>query len=228
MPLIIAVLGVWLIGVTAQSALAALPPRFPVHPLTIQSSEGLQVTPKNDTEWYERGIWPLIGATAALILTNTVALGVVYLQSSRSFKALLKQRKIETLATSLSEFYNPLLALLDINREIFVQTGPPSFPAQDPARSAAAKVWRETKKKILNNNMQIETILRTRTHLIRAPDSLDKYHRLLVHVAMYETFQKVETDIYTGFQFPADIRDHVEAQRELVLEALQQVAGKKA
>lgn len=210
-------LGFWLLGLAGSAAWAAGATSPPAHTLIIQSSEALQLAAKDGKEWYERGAWPLFGAVVALMVTNAVAVGVVYLQSSRSFNALLKQRKIEAFSASLSEFYNPLLALLDINREIFSQTGPPSFPAEDPARSAAAMVWRETKKKVLANNMQIETILRTRTHLIQGPDSLDQYHRLLVHVAMYETFQTVETDIYAAFQFPSDIRSHVEIQRGLVL-----------
>lgn len=221
----IATLGVYLLGLTASPALALRSPHPSVHTLTIHSSEALQLSMELEKEWYERGVWPLVGAVAALMLTNAVAVGVVYVQSSRSFKAVLKQRKIEQLAASLSEFYNPLLAILDINREIFLRTGPPSFPAQDPARSAAAMIWRETKKKILANNIQIETILRTRTHLIRGPDSLDNYQRLLVHVAMYETFQKVETDIYERFQYPADIRVHVDVQRGLVLQAYYEVSG---
>lgn len=200
----------------------AVPPAN--HTLTIQSSEALQLTPKEAKEWYEQGIWPLVGAVAALIVTNAVAVGVVYLQSSKSFKAVLKQRKIETLSASLNEFYNPLLALLDINKEIFDKTGPTSFPEAEPGRSAAALVWRETKKKILSNNAQIETVLRTKTHHIQGPDSLAEYHRLLIHVAMYETFQMVETDLYAAFQFPADIRSHVETQRGLVLQAFNEAS----
>lgn len=222
---LVAVLAALLLVFAVPAARASGSTSPPVHTLTIQSSEALQLAPKDEKEWYERGLWPLVGAVLALMVTNAVAVGVVYLQSSRSFDALLKQRKIEALAASLNQFYNPLLALLDINREIFTQTGPDSFPEQDPARSAAALVWRETKKKILANNMEIEAILRSRTHLIQGPDALEHYQRLLVHVAMYETFQTVETDLYAAFQFPADIRAHVEQQRGLVLQAYYQASG---
>lgn len=209
----------------AASAAALLPPSPPaVHTLIVRSGEALQFATRDPKEWYERGLWPLVGAVAALMLTNAVAVGVVYLQAARSFNVVLRQRRIERLTASLNDFYNPLLALLDINREVFLQTGPPSFPEEDPARSAAAAVWRETKKKILANNLQIEAILRTKTHLIQGPDSLDQYHQLLVHVAMYETFQMVETDLYARFLFPADVRSHVETQRGLVLEAFNEAS----
>jgi hypothetical protein len=82
-------------------------------------------------------------------------------QAEKSFNAVLRQRKIEMLSTSLNEFYNPLLALIDINNEIFSKTGPKSFPNEEPGLSAAGLVWKETKKKILANNSTIEQILRT-------------------------------------------------------------------
>lgn len=218
------VVGMWCIPLGSASGLAA-PPSPAAHTLIIQSGEALELSPKNEKEWFERGLWPLAGAVAALMITNAVAVSVVYIQSSKSFKAVLKQRKIENLSASLSEFYDPLIALLDINCEIFARTGPPSFPPDDPARSAAGLVWKETKKKILANNSQVEAILRTKTHLIQEPDSLANYHRLLVHVAMYETFQTIESDLYAGFQFPADIRDHVETQRLLVLQNFNEATG---
>lgn len=222
--LVVATLCVWFLEFTVAPAFAAPPAASPEHRLVIQSSEALQLAPMEDKEWYERGIWPIVGAVAVVIITNAVAVWVVYFQSSRSFRAMLKQRKIETLAASLSEFYNPMLALIDINGEIFSQTGPPSFPQEEIARSAAARIWRETRKRILANNLQIETILRTKTHHIRSPDSLDMYRRLLVHVAMYDAFQTVETDLYVGFQFPAGIRAHIETQRGLVLEEFNQAS----
>lgn len=216
--LAVAVLCVWLLGVTVEPALVA-PHESSLEPtFALQLADALQLVLTEEKEWYERGVWPLVGAVAVLIVTNAAAVLIVYFQSSRSFRAMLKQRKIEMLSASLSEFYNPLLALLDINREIFSQTGPPSFPREEPARSAAARIWRETRKRLLTNNLQIETILRTKTHHILSPDSLDKYRRLLLHVAMYDAFQTVETDIYADFQFPADIRAHVETQRGLVLD----------
>ncbi len=216
-------IGVLLVMTAMATAVIAAP----THTLTIQSTEQLQLSPKDEKSWFERGPWPLIGTGLTLIITNGIAVGLIYLQSSRSFNALLRQRKIEHLSASLNEFYNPLLALLDINKEIFDQTGPSSFPRDEDGHTAAALVWKETKKKILTNNAQIETILRTKTHLLEEADSLDAYHRLLVHVAMYETFQKVQTDLYKRFFFPTDIRPHVVSKREAVLEAYYQAIGEQ-
>lgn len=212
-------------SITPISAIAAV--SKPDHVITIRANDGFILAQKENKAWYEQGIWPVLGATLALIITNGITIGVVYLQSSRSFNALLRQRKIERYAASLNDFYNPLLALMDINKEIFEKTGPPSFPQDEISRNAAALVWKQTKKKILANNIDIEAILRTKTHLLGEADSFESYHRLLVHVAMYETFQQVETDLYRGFLFPADIRSHVVDQRLAVLEIYYQLTGEQ-
>lgn len=199
----------------------------PDHLITIQSSDSLILAPKENKAWYEQGIWPVVGAALTLIITNCITVSVVYLQSSRSFNALLRQRKIERYTDSLNDFYNPLLALMDMNKEIFEKTGPPSFPQDENLRNAAGLVWEQTKKKILANNIDVEMILRTKTHLLAETDSFESYHRLLVHVAMYETFQQVETDLYQGFLFPADIRSHVAVQRLAVLKVYHQLTGEQ-
>lgn len=208
-----------------------LPASAPVtsvrHTITIHSDEGLQIAANEHKEWYQEGPWPLVGSVATILIANSVAISIVYLQSSRSFKALLRQRKIESLSVSLNDFYNPLLALIEINGEIFVKTGPRTFPEEHYQREAAALVWNEMRKKIVENNREIESILRTKTHLLHKSDSLDRYKALLLHVAMYETFQKIETDRYAGFLFPEEIKDHIVAARSCVLKEFHSLSGTK-
>jgi hypothetical protein len=188
------------------------------------SHEPTRLSPEVKKQWYETGLWQNIGSFAAVLLTNIVAVLVVYLASHRAFSAMLKQRKIDQLNASLNEFYNPLYALLSSNRLIFQKTGPFSWPEDHIEREAAARVWQETKSKILANNQAIESLLRTKTHLIADYDSLDNYSGLLVHVAMYEAFQKVGTDLYRSFLFPTDIPAHVEAVRAKVIKEYKAIA----
>lgn len=176
-------------------------------------------------EWFEVGIWPLAGSVAAIVIANVVAVLLVYLNSSASMKVLLRERKIESLSSSLGEFYDPLLSLVDINHEVFQKTGPPSFPVEYIEREAAALVWKETKKRILTNNDQIERILTTKSHLMRSSDSINSYHALLIHVAMYDTFQRVQSDRYSYFQFPKGIREHLDSNRRAVLSDLREAVG---
>lgn len=216
-----------LMAVFPPSSAKAAKPDLAKHTLTIQSSDELQFTTKDEKSWYERGPWPLVGTSLAILVTNSIAVAAIYIQSSRSFNALLRQRKIERLTASLNEFYNPLSALLDINKAIFDKTGPSSFPEDYGGRTAAASVWKETKKKILDNNILIEDILRNKTHLLEKSDSLTSYHELLVHVAMYETFQKVKTDLYKRFFFPSGMSAHIENKRMLVLAEYYQAVGEQ-
>jgi hypothetical protein len=199
----------------------------PQNTITIQSNEGLQIAKQEKKAWYQEGIWPLAGSVIAIVMSNTITIFVVYLQSRRSVNALLRQRKIEFLSSSLNDFYNPLLALLEINSVIFAKTGPNIFPKEEDEREAAALVWTEMKKKILVNNQEIETILKTRTHLIYQSDSLDAYHALLIHVAMYEMFQKIETDRYTEFRFPQEVAGHIASMRSSVRGELQALVGEQ-
>jgi uncharacterized membrane protein len=218
-------LAIMLIALTFTPVASVSAADRPLHTLTIKSDEAIQLAPKDKKEWYEQGWWPLLGAIGALIITNAVSVRIVYVQAEKSFNAVLRQRKIDGLSAALNEFYNPLLALIDINREIFSKTGPQSFPIEEPALSAAALIWKETRKKILANNAEIERILTTKSHLLQGTDTLDSYQALLVHVAMYETFQKIKTDLYKSFFFPVTIRDHVEKQRWAVVEAFNIATG---
>ena len=81
------------------------------------------------------------------------------------------------------------------------------------------------KKKVLENNRGIELILKTKTHLIHKSDSLDAYKALLIHVAMYETFQAIETDRYAGFLFPKEVMGHIVAKRSIALAELHTLTG---
>jgi hypothetical protein len=220
-----------LVSVIIAIAVTCLVVSTPAAPQTVASPTpgvgALPPAPVEQKEWYEHGMWPLAGSLAAIIVANGVAIFVVYLQASRSFEALLRQRRIERLSSSLTEFYDPLLALVEMNGQIFKRTGPPSFPEEHVEREAAALVWKETKLKILSNNAQIESILRTKTHLLHRADSIQSYSALMLHVAMYETFQKVETDIYADFRFPQDIRDHINAMRSKTLDDYDALSGER-
>ena len=142
---------------------------------SISLSTPLTISPVEQKEWYEKGNWPLFGSVLTVLITNLIAVGVVYLTANRTLQGLLKQKKLERVTASLNEFYNPLKALLEANRVIFSKTGPRSWPTEHIEREAAALVWAETKLKILENNKAIELILQTKTHLIDESDSLEKY-----------------------------------------------------
>lgn len=174
-----------------------------------------------ETEWYQQGAWPLIGAIAVLLITNGIALWKIYLQARTAFESQLKIKDIEWISQQLTEFYNPMYTLLHVNREVFQAVGPQTFP-NDPYRlEAAGEIWEATKKSvIIPNNNKIQGVLRDKSHLISQDDCLPAYLPLINHVAMYDIFQGIPTEIYTRFQFPTGVPEHVERQREQLLAKL--------
>ncbi len=186
----------------------------------LQVSDLLQLTAKEAKPWYQDGIWPLLGSALGTTLASVVPITVVYLQSSKALKTAQKQRQTDRVSASLAEFYNPLYALMTLNREIFERAGPAVKFDDFSAQQAAAEIWQELKGKVILNNQEIERILRTKTHLLSAGDSMERYNELYVHVSMFEVFQKVPTDLYSNFRFPVDILPHVERMRETVIKDL--------
>lgn len=171
-----------------------------------------------ETEWYQQGIWPLIGTIAVLLITNGFALWKIYLQAHAAFESQLKIKKIEWVSQQLTEFYNPLYTLLHVNREVFQAVGPQTFPDDPNRREAAGELWEATKKSvIIPNNKKIQGVLRDKSHLISPDDGLSAYLPLVNHVAMYEIFQDIPTEIYARFQFPTGVIEHIEGQREKLL-----------
>lgn len=169
-------------------------------------------------EWYQQGSWPLFGALATLVVTNVVAIWKIFAQSKATFRLETKLRTAEFISTQLSDFYNPLYALLLTNGRIFSQLGPKSFPDDPIFRDAAGEIWTELRRQvILPNNREIREILRSRTHLLAPNDSLPRYMDLFTHISMYEIFQERPTDIYAKFKFPRDILRHVEVMREKLI-----------
>jgi hypothetical protein len=181
------------------------------------------------TEWYQQGSWPLVGATAALLFTNVIALWNISRQAQATLKLQLKLKRIEILSQQLSEFYNPLFALILINQRAFTAVGPKSFPEDPVSREAAGEVWSQIKTNlILPNNQRIQEILQTKTHLLVPGDTLAAYIALLNHIAMYAVLQERPTEIYAKFQFPKGILSHVEQVREKLVEELNALKQEQA
>lgn len=157
----------------------------------------------------------MFGAVAALVLTNVVAVWKIFAQAKATFRLEAQLRTAEFISRQLSDFYNPLYALLLTNGRIFAQLGPKSFPNDPIQRDAAGEIWTELRNQvILPNNREIREILRSRTHLLAPKDSLPQYMDLFTHISMYEIFHERPSEIYAKFTFPRDILRHVEVIRE--------------
>jgi hypothetical protein len=166
------------------------------------------------TEWYQQGLWPLLGAGIALAIPNALAIINVNRQHRKSLEVQIKLKNIDFVNQQLTDFYNPLYSLMMINGSVFESTGPISFPEDIINREVAALAWNKIKLDvIIPNNQRIMSILRDKSHLISKSDSLLNYMELQNHLAMYEVFQNVRTESYEKFKFPSKILEHIKLVR---------------
>lgn len=165
-------------------------------------------------EWYQQGLWPLVGASIALAIPNALAIINVNRQHRKSLEVQIKLKNIDFINQQLTDFYNPLYSLMTTNKNIFESIGPISFPQDIISREVAALAWNKIKLDvIIPNNQRIMSILRDKSHLISRDDSLSNYLELQNHLAMYEVFQNIRTEAYTKFKFPSNILEHIESVR---------------
>ena len=174
--------------------------------------------------WYQNGYWPLVGAIAILVVTNSVSLYEVILSSRRNYRNDVKLKNIDLLSEKLNSFYNPLYSLLSANQSLFMVFGPRSFPEDRIRREAAAKIWAEIRGNvILPNNDRILGILEDQSHLLHDRDEIWNYVELINHLHSYKIFCEITTEIHNSFKFPEYIVAHVEAARSEVLNSLNSI-----
>ena len=180
----------------------------------------------NALEWYQQGLWPLIGAVALIVATNVASVVLVYIRAHASFRQQIKADHVAFLKAQLTEFYDPLLAFLATNQHIFNTLGPSTFPHDEIQRNAAGEIWQQAKSRvILKNNRLIASLLEVKSHLMHASDDLDNYLELFRHVQTYEIFQETSTDLYACFRFSAGIENHVKTMRAEIVKELKQRSG---
>lgn len=123
-----------------------------------------------------------------------------------------KERR-DFLQSQLVEFYNPIIALLSINREIHDKIGPSSnlrrnrtYPEQE-----TAEIWNElVETVIIPNNARACNIIETKSHLISSQDHIEPYLKFIKHAYTYQVFRKKPYEAYELFQFPNDLLEHVQ------------------
>lgn len=169
-------------------------------------------------------VWSLTVAIAALVVTNLVALSKIYFQTQASWRLQARTAKIEIFSEQINKFYNPLYTLIKMNGELFHNAGPSSFPNDHIQRESAAKVWENIKQDfILPNNKKIQDIIRECSHLISETDDISNYLKLYEHTAMFDIFQDTPTELYSKFQFPISILEHIDSKRRDIIQKLDHI-----
>lgn len=177
--------------------------------------------------WYQSGDWPLIGAITTLAISNTVAIFIALYQQRASRRSSEDFARRSTIEKRLEEFYDPLMALLSENREVFSKFGPSRIAQLDSVdATVAAEVWNEMKLGfVIPNNDKISSIIQSKSHLLAEGDNFEEYLRLKLHIDSYSVFLKVGSEVHESFRFPTGIEDRVSRIRAEQIEKLKDTKG---
>lgn len=161
--------------------------------------------------WYQSGDWPLIGAIATLAISNAAAIYIALYQQRASRRSSEDFARRSTIEKRLEEFYDPLMALLRENRDVFSRFGPSRIAKLDGVdATVAAEVWNEMKLGFITpNNDKISSIIQSKSHLLAEGDNFEEYLRLKLHIDSYSVFLKVGSEVHESFRFPTRIEDRV-------------------
>jgi hypothetical protein len=166
-----------------------------------------------------------------LILTIVADQGRIRLEAKLGLGKDIAQEKRDFLYTQLSEFYDPIFALLSANHRIFEKIGPNADvrQAQAYSESETGGVWSElVRTVILPNNSRVCSIIETKLHLLATDDSIDPYMEFVTHAYAYKVFWKEPYEAYKLFQFPQAFTEHVQSHREILKKQVKQLLGSES
>lgn len=164
---------------------------------------------------------PAIIALFVLFITNIITLWKIRLDTKASLKSQITQEKLFELKERLEKFYNPILALLSTNSDIFQTFGFKSFPEDQFQREEAARVWENLiNEVILPNNNEITQIIKHYSHLLHEGDDLKYYLDFLKHSYSYSVFRKERNEIHSKFSFPTGFEANIRKWRDKTLNEL--------
>lgn len=172
-------------------------------------------------------ITAVIGAIVSiisLVLSSKNQINLAHVQSNLSIKEKVKEEDRLLVYKQLSEFYDPILVLLEVNGDIFNRLGPgsPIRSNMEIPQEEIAEVWGKLLNDvILPNNDEIGRIVKAKLHLMSAGDEIAPYIKFVTHAHAYKIFRGKPISAYKFFQFPKGIENHVRQQREKLYEQIE-------
>ena len=164
------------------------------------------------------------GAPLSALVVALISNVILWLKIKAEYRAGVRKelllRSIEDLETRLSTFYDPVLAMLQLNRAIFESMGPKTFPENVESRIDAAKAWETaTKTVILPNNSKICDLLLSSSHLLD-PESSAVAQDFLRHAVSYSIFKTKANVVHRSFPYPEKFVKLIESERNLLMNQL--------
>jgi hypothetical protein len=162
-----------------------------------------------------------------LFVTNIVTLYKIRAESKAAIKNELSMNIINIKKQQLSQFYDPIIALLNTNSEIFSSFGPHTFPEDPYLGEEALHIWDIlVDKVILPNNTEIVTIIKKSSHLMSEEDNFELYLNFMKHALSYEAFRDTPNQLHANFSYPKDFYPNVKKYRNNVLDELRKFETK--
>ncbi|MFZ2640093.1 MAG: hypothetical protein WA117_03820 [Verrucomicrobiia bacterium] len=179
----------------------------------------LEQPPEASWHWIKDYGAPITALLVALI-SNIVLWLKIRADLKTGIKKELTLRSIHALEEKLGSFYDPLLALLRLNRTIFDSLGPPTFPEDIHARTDAARAWNTAADDIVvPNNSKICDLLLNKSHLLSMECSTAAAE-FLRHAHSYKIFRQQGNIVHRSFPFPSSFERLVEHERNVLLNEL--------
>ena len=171
----------------------------------------------NQSLEYWKAYGPPIAALVVVFISNLALLLKIRLDSKAAIKKELSLSFINLTKERLTNFYDPLVVLLKINRDIFDSLGPKSFSEDHNLRNEAAEVWRQLiNDVILPTNKRICEVILQYSHLIDETDDLEIYTQFIKHAKSYEVFRNTPNEIHKKFPYPPGFLEKVSVIRSSV------------
>ena len=162
-----------------------------------------------------------------LFVTNIVTLFKIRAESKAAIRNELSMNHIKLKKDQLSLFYDPIIALLNTNSEVFSAFGPKTFPEDPHLGEEALHIWDIlVNTVILPNNNEIVTIIKKNTHLLSSEDNFEIYLRFMKHAVSYEAFRDTPNELHGNFRYPKEILPNVKKYRGKVLNDLRAIEMK--
>lgn len=159
-----------------------------------------------------------------LLVTNLVTLWKIRLESKAAIKGELGMNSIERIKEQLSLFYDPIIALLYTNSEIFNGFGPRTFPEDHFAGEEALHIWSlMVNDVVLPNNKEVTKTIKSYSHLMSENDDFELYLRFMKHAASYDAFRNTPNQLHGDFAYPTDLLPNVKKHRNNIVRELQKL-----
>lgn len=165
---------------------------------------------------------PSIVALIVVFISNLVLLLKIRLDSKAAIKKEMSVDFINLTKERLTKFYDPLVILLKINRDVFISLGPITYPEDHTLVNEAAAVWNQMVNDVIlpTNNRICELVLQY-SYLIDETDDLEIYTNFIKHAKSYEVFRHTPNEIHKKFSYPTDFLERATAARLIVKKRLE-------